>query len=78
MTTTYYVLRTKTTAIGNGSYLGVSRDGINAIVNSMQGATRFDALEEADLCAAQVGAELGEFEVEVRNTNETQIGRAHV
>ena len=73
MSTTYYLLRTKTTPIGNGSYLGINRDGVDAIVNTNQDALRFDGLEAAEQYAMQIREELGEFEIELRNTNEDTI-----
>lgn len=73
MSTTYYLLRTKTTAIGNGAYLGINRDGVGAIVNTNQDAFRFDGLESAAQHAMQIREELGEFEIELRNTTENTI-----
>lgn len=73
MSTTYYLLRTKTTPMGNGSYLGINRDGVGAIVNTNQDALRFDALDAAEQHAVQIREELGEFEIELRNTNENTM-----
>jgi hypothetical protein len=68
MTTTYYLLRTKESAIGNGAYLGHDTGGDLALITSNQNAHRFDSFEAAEQCAAQVPAEFGVFEMEVRNS----------
>lgn len=68
MTTTYYLLRVKTSAQGDGAYLGVDTNATPALVASSATARRFASIEEAELAAAGTGPELGGFEIEVRNT----------
>ena len=70
MSTTYYLLRTKASAPGNGAYLGINREGVGAIVNTNQEAFRFEELAAAEQHAEQIRDELGEFEIELRNTIE--------
>ena len=68
MTTTYFLLRTQRSILGNGAYLGYGPDGNFALVPASQSAHCFDNLEAAEQCAAQVGKDLGTFEIEIHNS----------
>jgi hypothetical protein len=70
MTTTYYLLRSKDTAVGDGSYLGTDAEGKAAMVATNVEARRFPALEEAEQTAAEIGEQFGGFEIEIRNSEE--------
>ena len=67
MSTTYYLLRTKTSAQGDGAYLGTGVDGELELVSSPAGARRFASLQEAEQTGQGDGAQFGGFEIEVRN-----------
>ncbi|MGZ3238280.1 MAG: hypothetical protein ACXU8A_12990 [Burkholderiaceae bacterium] len=54
MTTTYYLLRTKESAPGNGAYLFHNSDGELALTISQQDAQHFDSLEAAERYATQI------------------------
>lgn len=64
---TYYLLRKKGTALGDGPYLGVDTNGHPALVPELIVAKRFNQLAEAEQHSAGM-AELGEFEIEVRTS----------
>ncbi len=68
MSTTYYVLRVKTSAQGDGAYLGVDANAVPALVTSPASARRFASLAEAEQSSQDGGASFGGFEIEVRNT----------
>ena len=68
MTTTYYLLRTKESAVGDGPYLGHNSNGDVAMTGSNQDAHRFDTLADAEQYAAKEHEEFGIFEIEVRNS----------
>ncbi len=70
MATTYYLLRTKNSAIGNGPYLGHDTSGDLALIISNLHAHRFDSLEEAERYAVQTNEKFGGFEIEVRNSSD--------
>ena len=70
MTTTYYLLRSKDTAVGDGSYLGTDAEGSAAVVVTHQEARRFATLEHAEQTAAELGEQFDGFETEVRNCDE--------
>jgi hypothetical protein len=69
MSTTYYLLRTKDTAPGNGAYVGHDDKGESAIVTAAPDAHRFDELEVAEQRAGELVEQFGELEVEVRNSD---------
>lgn len=54
MTTTYYLLRTKESAPGNGAYLFHNSDGELALTISQQDAQHFDSHEAAEQYATQI------------------------
>jgi Cu/Zn superoxide dismutase len=54
MTTTYYLLRTKESAPGNGAYLFHNSHGELALTISQQNAQHFDSLEAAEQYAIQI------------------------
>ena len=68
MSTTYYLLRTKTSAQGDGAYLGINQDTAVALVPTAAAARRFATLSEAEQAATSIGPSFGDFEVEVRNS----------
>ncbi|MBC7414534.1 MAG: hypothetical protein H7327_06330 [Herminiimonas sp.] len=65
---TYYVLRAKSTTVGDGPYVGSTGEGDHAMVADLQQARRFDAIEDAEQYACKVAESSGEFEIEVRTT----------
>jgi hypothetical protein len=67
MTTTYYLLRTKSSAQGDGAYLGTGVDGALELVSTPTSARRFASLQEAEQTGQVDGAQFGGFEIEVRN-----------
>jgi hypothetical protein len=69
MSTTYYLLRTKDSAPGNGAYVGQDDKGESAIVTTVPDAHRFDELEAAEQRAVELVEQFGELEVEVRNSD---------
>lgn len=68
MSTTYYLLRVKTSAQGDGAYLGSDANAQPALVPSHFAARRFTTLAEAEQCGREDGASFGGFEIEVRNS----------
>ena len=68
MSTTYYLLRTKTSAQGDGAYLGANADAASPLVPTAATACRFASLAEAEQAAAHLGPQHGGFELEVRNS----------
>jgi len=70
MTTTYYLLRSKDTAVGDGSYLGTDAEGTPAMVPTNLEGRRFASLENAEQTATEIGEQFGGFEIEVRNSDD--------
>ena len=68
MSTTYYLLRTKTSAQGDGAYLGMDADAAASLVATAATARRFESLAEAERASEEIDPEFGGFEVEVRNS----------
>ena len=70
--TTYYLLRTKTSAQGDGAYLGadlgVDANASAALVASATAARRFASLADAEQASQEIGPTFGGFELEVRNS----------
>lgn len=70
MTTTFYLLRSKDTAVGDGSYLGTDAAGNAAIVTTNLEARRFASLETAERTASEIDKQFNGFEIEVRNSDD--------
>jgi len=70
MTTTYYLLRANSSAVGDGAYLGTNGDGKVCMVPTHGEARRFATLENAETTIAEVSAQFGGLEIEVRNSAE--------
>ena len=68
MSNTYYLLRSKGAAVGDGPYLGVDADGSATIVGQSSQGQRFALLQAAEQHAAEMQADLGKFEIEIRNS----------
>ncbi len=68
MSTTYYLLRTKESAVGNGSYIGNDATGAPGMIASCENARRFDSLEAAGDFATETLDQFGGLEIEVRNS----------
>jgi len=66
--TTYYLLRSKTSAVGDGSYLGTDGEGKLAMVPTHTEGRKFPSIEAAEEAAGEVGEQFGGLEIEVRNT----------
>ncbi|MBV8636115.1 MAG: hypothetical protein JO002_16600 [Burkholderiaceae bacterium] len=66
--TTYYLLRSKNSAVGDGAYLGSDGEGRPTMVPTHLDARRFPALDAAEQAAREVGEQFGGLEIEVRNT----------
>ncbi len=66
--TTYYLLRSKNSAVGDGSYLGVDGDGNPTMVPTNLDGRRFPTIEAAEEVAKDIGEKFGGLEIEVRNT----------
>ncbi len=66
---TYYVLRSKSTTVGDGPYVGPGTETDQVLVGDIQQARRFGAIEEAEQYAGSVRETFGEFEIEVRTTS---------
>lgn len=67
--TTYYVLRSKATTVGDGPYVGPGTQTDGAMMADVQQALRFGAIEEAEQYAGSMRETFGEFEIEVRTTS---------
>lgn len=65
---TYYVLRSKTTTVGDGPYVGPGTKIDQVLVGDVQQARRFTAIDEAEQYAGSMRDTFGEFEIEVRTT----------
>ena len=68
MSTTYYLLRVKTSAQGDGAYLGIDGNAAPTLVPVPVNARRFGSIDEAEQTSKEMGADFGGFEIEVRNT----------
>lgn len=66
--TTYYLLRSKNSAVGDGAYLGVDGEGKPALVATHLEGRRFPSIELAEQVAQDVNEQFGGLEIEVRNT----------
>ena len=66
--TTYYLLRSKNSAVGDGAYLGTDGNGKPAMVPTRQEGKRFPTLESAEQEVKEIGEQFGGLEIEVRNT----------
>ncbi len=66
--TTYYLLRSKNSAVGDGSYLGTDGEGNPAMVPTHLEGRRFPSIEDAEETAKDIGEKFGGLEIEVRNT----------
>jgi hypothetical protein len=66
--TTYYLLRSKNSAVGDGAYLGTDGDGKATMVATHLEGRRFPTLEAAEEVAKDIGEQFGGLEIEVRNT----------
>ena len=64
---TYYLLRKKGSAVGDGPYLACDAQGEMAMVPDHQQGKRFLAIGEAEIEAKTLVPQMGEFEIEVRN-----------
>ena len=69
MSTTYYLLRTKSTSQGDGAYLGTDANGAAALVSDAVGARRFATLSDAEQYSHDNVAQFGGFEIEVRTAS---------
>ena len=63
---TYYLLRSKSTTVGDGPWLGINTEGVHATVSERQQARRFASIEDAERHAGTLSEMHGAFEVEVR------------
>jgi hypothetical protein len=63
---TYYILRARTTTMGDGPYVGLASDGAHAVVPEAIQARRFASLADAEAYAGAMGETFGAFEIEVR------------
>lgn len=68
MSTTFYLLRTKTSAQGDGAYLGADANGAAELVATAGAARRFNSLAEAEEFSVANADHFGGFEIEVRNS----------
>ncbi|MDP9109141.1 MAG: hypothetical protein M3N23_08745 [Pseudomonadota bacterium] len=71
MSTTYYLLRKKGSAQGDGPYFGASVNAEPDWVSAPPAARRFATLGEAEQCVAEHAAQFGGFEIEVRSLPDT-------
>lgn len=62
---TYYLLRSKQTSVGDGPYVGLAADGVHLLVPARLQARRFASLADAEHHAGKLGEKSGEFEVEI-------------
>ena len=67
MSTTYYLLRKKGSAQGDGPYFGASVNAEPGWVITALAARRFATLSEAEQCVDAHAAQFGGFEIEVRS-----------
>jgi hypothetical protein len=65
---TYYLLRSKSTTVGDGPYVGLAEDGSLQLFPEYLQAKRFLSIEEAEKYSGSVKETAGEFEIEVRTT----------
>lgn len=66
---TYYLLRAKTTTVGDGPYVGLAADGVHTMVMEPLQARRFGSLDEAEQHAGTISENAGAFEIEVRTAD---------
>ncbi|GEM_PF-4947644 len=66
--TTYYLLRSKNSVVGDGAYLGTDGDGNPTMVSTNLEGRRFPTIEAAEETAKDIGEQFGGLEIEVRNT----------
>ncbi|GAC1414770.1 MAG: hypothetical protein NVSMB6_16980 [Burkholderiaceae bacterium] len=67
---TYYLLRAKTAAAGDGPYVGLAADGAHAMVAEHLQARRFSSLDEAEQHAGTINDKDADgFEIEVRTAD---------
>jgi hypothetical protein len=66
--TTYYLLRSKNSAVGDGAYLGTDGEGNASMVATHLEGRRFPSIEAAEEAAKDIGEKFGGLEIEVRNT----------
>jgi hypothetical protein len=71
MASTFYLLRSKDSAVGDGSYLGTDGDGNLAMVATHLEAKRFATIDAAEQAVVSAGNSLGGFEIEVRTSDES-------
>jgi hypothetical protein len=69
MAITFYLLRAKDSAVGDGAYLGTDADGKPSMVPSNVEARRFPTLDAAERAATEHGEQFGGFEIEIRNSD---------
>ncbi len=70
-TVTYYLLRKKGGAVGDGPYLGFDAQGQAAFLPDYLQGKRFLSLEEAENECGEWSSTLGECEIEIRNLDAT-------
>ena len=66
---TYYLLRSKTTTVGGGPYVGLSVEGQCLMVPEQVRARRFSSLAEAEEHAGKLSSTVDAFEIEVRTAH---------
>jgi hypothetical protein len=66
---TYYILRARTTTMGDGPYVGLASDGAHAVVPEAIQARRFASLADAEAYSGAMGETFGDFEIEVRTAS---------
>lgn len=63
---TYYLLRSKSTTVGDGPYVGLAADGAHIMVPEHLQARRFSSIEDAEQYVGTVSEVDNVFEIEVR------------
>lgn len=63
---TYYLLRDKTTTVGDGPYVGLAADGAHTMVPEHLQARRFATIEDAEQYVGSVSEVNSTLEIEVR------------
>jgi len=66
VSTTYFVLRSRSMAANPGRYVGLVRNGAHLLVHNQRSARRFSSIEAAQCYAGKTKQILGEFDVEMR------------
>ena len=64
--TTYYLLRAKSTTVGDGPYVGLAPDGAHIMVPEHLQARRFPTIGDAEQYVDTVSEVSSAFEIEVR------------